>query len=100
MSPFGFTEQEFAFLMENFVSPLKKLGARVYLFGSRATGKQQKFSDVDLLFSSSPQLPSAEVYVLLAKMEESSFPYKIDLVNEAELAHSYKDSVNRDKIEL
>ncbi|MNL33600.1 Nucleotidyltransferase domain protein [compost metagenome] len=97
---FGLSNSEYEFLMSHLVAPLKEQGAHVFLFGSRATGKHRPFSDIDLLFTPSPQLTNAEVFRLLSTMEESSFPYKVDLVNEHELAHSYRDSVDKDKIEL
>ncbi|KGE03042.1 hypothetical protein HRUBRA_02372 [Pseudohaliea rubra DSM 19751] len=34
------------------------------------------------------------------KLTESNFPYKVDLVLEADLAESYRDGVMREKIPL
>jgi predicted nucleotidyltransferase len=98
---FGLSDSEYLFLFENLVAPLKAKEARVFLFGSRATGKFKKFSDIDLLFQeSSKPIRNAEIYLLLSSIEESAFPYKIDLVRSTELAQSYRASVERDKIEL
>lgn len=97
---YGLTDSEFNFLTEQLIGPLKNYGAKVFIFGSRATGRYKKFSDIDLLYTSSPNLSNDKIYVLLAKMEESSFPYKIDLVCDDNLAQSYRESVNADKIEL
>lgn len=98
---FGLTETEFLFLNEKLIIPLKQHGGQVFIFGSRATGKFKKFSDIDLLYkeSASP-IPNSLIYKLLSFMEESSFPYKIDLVNDKELAKSYRENVERDKIEV
>ena len=98
----GLTEGEFQFLNEKLIQPLKKHGAQVFLFGSRANGKFQKFSDIDLLYVESDQqsLPGYFIYSLLAEIEESNFPYKIDLVNEQELATSYRANVELQKIAL
>lgn len=98
---YGLTDSEFSFLSEQLITPLKSQGALVYLFGSRAKGTHTKFSDIDILYRDpSDAIPNAEIYRLLSHMEESSFPYKIDLVNHAELASSYREDVERTKIQL
>jgi predicted nucleotidyltransferase len=99
---FGLTKEEYDFLIENLVLPLKTRGARVYIFGSRATGRHRAFSDIDVLYSAPPESPlkNADVYKILASLEESTFPYKIDLVNEADLATSYRDAILKSRIEL
>jgi predicted nucleotidyltransferase len=99
---YGLSELELEFLEKQLIEPLKSYRAKVFLFGSRANGKYKKFSDIDLLYSphKSHEIPSDVIYSLLAFMENSSFPYKIDLVKESDLAKSYQDSVNKEKIEL
>ena len=97
---FGLTEIEYSFLDNRLISPLKKLGARVFIFGSRARDTHQKFSDIDLLYVESYPIKNSQIYELISFIEESSFPYKIDLVNERELASSYRENVERDKIEI
>lgn len=99
---YGLTDVEIDFLQINLINPLKKNKARVFLFGSRATNKHQRFSDIDLLFipdQNSP-IPGHVTHLLLSKIEESRFPYKIDLVNYYELAASYKENIEKEKIEL
>ncbi|NUM89379.1 MAG: nucleotidyltransferase domain-containing protein [Bdellovibrionales bacterium] len=86
--------------MENLISPLKKRGARVFIFGSRAMGRHKKFSDVDLLYRESTVIPLHEISRLLSGMEDSSFAYKIDLVRDQELAQSYRENVERAMVEL
>ncbi len=98
----GLSKDEFNFLMSEVVQPLKKLNARVFLFGSRANGKFTKFSDVDLTYiqSENQKIPSGEIFRIITAAEESRFSYKIDLVNYDELASSYRANVDREKIEL
>ena len=99
---FGLRETEFEFLKSALIDPLKSFGAKVYVFGSRARGSQRKFSDVDLLYCESDDHPIKphEIHKILSKVEESDFPYHVDLVNFKELASSYKDNVLRDRVEL
>lgn len=97
---FGLTDQEFDFLNKHLIQPLKSVGASVYIFGSRATGKQHKFSDIDLLYIENNSHPVDTKFIskILVFFEESHFPYKIDLVNSSKLAKSYTDRVNQEKI--
>ncbi len=99
---YGLTEKELKFIFDQVVTPLKATGSKVYLFGSRANGKYKKFSDVDLLyiFEANQPVPSGLISQITIKIEESDFPYKVDLVSDGELAVSYRNSVNADRIEL
>lgn len=99
---YGITSDELALLKRLAVNPLIQEGARVWLFGSRARGDHRKFSDIDLLF----ELPNGDALrpSLLSEiresLEESTLPYKVDLVPLSELAEAYKAGVLKDRIEL
>ncbi len=99
---YGLTNEELNFLETNLIQPLKQWNAKVYIFGSRATGKYKKFSDVDILFCPdvSKPIPNHVIYSIKNVLEESRFPYKVDLVNEHELASSFRDSVDLEKIQI
>ncbi len=99
---YGLTDDELKFLLEKIVEPLKKHNAKVYLFGSRAKNKHSKFSDIDLVYypDKNKQISSSEIYLLLMEVEDSKFPYKIDLVNYEELAKNYRQNVDQEKLPL
>jgi predicted nucleotidyltransferase len=99
---YGLTESEYQFLVKNAVEPLQALDAKVYLFGSRANGKYKKFSDIDLLYvaSADRKILAHEIYSIVSSLENSSFPFKVDLVSNDELAESYRTGVEKEKIEL
>ena len=99
---YGLTDSEFHFLIQNIVNPLKSLNAKVYIFGSRATGRHKKFSDIDLLFVADPsrKINSQQIYSITTFLENSNFPYKVDLVSADELAESYRAGVEAEKIEI
>ncbi len=98
---FGLKDSENLFLQDNLIKPLKKKGLKIYIFGSRATGKQHPFSDVDILISGQFDHES-DLLIMKTKefFEESVFPYKIDLVKESDLAQSYRNNVFRSRIEI
>ena len=52
----------------------------IFLFGSRARGDNSPFSDIDVAFLSSKDI-SDKLTLLREIIEESNFPYKVDLVD-------------------
>ncbi len=99
---FGLTDLELKILYEKVIQPLKSNGCSVYIFGSRATGKQKLFSDVDVLFVPKPHpgIQDHTLFLIRESIENSTFPYKVDLANLYELAPSYRDQVLKNKIEV
>ncbi|MDX1917996.1 MAG: nucleotidyltransferase domain-containing protein [Candidatus Caenarcaniphilales bacterium] len=54
-------------------------GARVYLFGSQAAGKNHPSSDIDLAIESELALPAGLLAELRDKLENSNILCKVDL---------------------
>jgi predicted nucleotidyltransferase len=97
---FGLSDLEHKILNDLVLQPLKKQGGRIFIFGSRATGKHHPFSDVDLLLEACDHLTSSELAKVKEAIEESRFPFKVDIVLAGELATSYKTRVDGEKIEI
>lgn len=99
---FGLSQSELALLNEILLVPLKKYHARIWIFGSRARGDHQKFSDVDVLYSlpKGTTLPPGFLFTLKDDLVDSNLPYKVDVVCEEDLAEGYRDSVMKDRIEI
>lgn len=60
---------------------LKNEDARVYFFGSRARGEGRRSSDVDLAVDGGGRDISFSLALLREKLEESSCPYRVDVVD-------------------
>lgn len=103
---FGLSDKHWKILNELVLQPLKKDQVRIWIFGSRARGDHQKYSDIDLLYEfPSDSYDNQNLYLkkiskIKEDIEESTFPIKVDLVDIHELASSYKDSIFSEKIEL
>jgi predicted nucleotidyltransferase len=99
---FGLSNEEFKLLYDIVILPLKKEGAKVYIFGSRANGKNHKFSDIDILFElpEGKKLSQGLAFQIKDNAEESRMSCKLDLVDSKDLAESYRSSVNKTKIEI
>ena len=70
---------------------------KVYLFGSRAEGKNTPYSDIDLAFESDKYI-SKKLSQLRYILEESNLPYKVDIVdlkNAPYLRKTVKEKVKR-----
>jgi len=101
MMKFGLTPKQYEMISEVIVTPLKQVGAKVYVFGSRARGRQHPFSDIDILLEfPTKDIPHALISKCRERIEESNLPIKVDLVVSSDLAKSYQDGVNQDKIEF
>lgn len=98
---FGLSDKEYKILEAIVIKPLKKMGAHLFVFGSRARGDQQPFSDIDILyFHPQKKILSSDIALVIEKIEDSNLPIKVDLVSEDSLALSYRDKVHSEKIEI
>lgn len=75
-------------------------GARVAVFGSRATGRARPHSDLDLLFIDPPRLTWAQRAALRDAFEASELPFVVDLVDEAGLAEGMAQRVAAEALPL
>lgn len=99
MSKFGLKEDDYNLLKKLVIDPLSVLGCKIYIFGSRARGDNHPYSDVDILYDTQGDSVSlSQISMIKESIEESRFPVKVDLVSSDELALSYKQQVDKEKI--
>ena len=55
--------------------------ARVWVFGSRATGRAWRYSDLDLAIDAGRRLTLDETAILREAFSESDLPYRVDVVD-------------------
>jgi len=70
----------------------------VWAFGSRARGTAKPFSDLDLVILTDQPLPLEVSAALAEDFSESDLPYKVDLVDWATTAKSFRQIIERDKV--
>jgi uncharacterized protein len=74
-------------------------GATVYCFGSRARGNARAFSDVDLMVVSDKN--QARLLARIREtLEDSNFPYVVDIVQERDCAESYRANYLAERVLL
>ena len=95
----GLTEEQFQYIQELVIDPLKDKGATVWVFGSRARGDHKKYSDLDIMVESREDT-SAIVGKIQEDLESGNFPFKVDIVQNKDFAESYRENFEIDKVQL
>ena len=72
--------------------------AEVWLFGSCARGEVFGHSDIDIAILSRDELPTGFFSDLAERVEESSIPYDVDIVDLRSAATSLIDEVRREGV--
>lgn len=72
--------------------------AKVYLFGSRATGQYQRTSDIDIAIDANKKLPVKDIDEANAVMQSLNIVYKVDVVDVHNVSDAMKDSILKHKV--
>jgi len=76
-------------------------GCEVWAFGSRAHGRGLKpFSDLDLAVMSSGNDLGQRCAALRRAFEDSSLPFRVDVVEWASLDDAFRDLIRRERVLL
>ncbi len=79
----------------------RRLGqTEVRLVGSRARGPAKRYADVDLLIMNPRPLPPLTRALLRTDFEESDIPYKVDLVEWADLSQPFRRRLEKESVRL
>jgi predicted nucleotidyltransferase len=70
-------------------------GTKVRVFGSRATGTARHGSDLDLSLDAGRPLTLAEIALLDEHFDESSLPWKVDLVDFHSISPAFRAVIER-----
>lgn len=72
----------------------------VWAFGSRVTGTAREYSDLDLALITQEPLPLTVKADLVHSFEESSLPFKVDLVDWSSVSTSFQEIIMKKKVVL
>lgn len=64
---------------------------RIFIFGSRATGKDQRFSDVDVGILGPKMIPGHMMVKIQEELENSRIPFKIDVVDFQKVSDQFRE---------
>jgi uncharacterized protein len=72
--------------------------AKIYLFGSRATGKNQATSDIDLAIDGGKQLPIEAIDEAKDVVNTLSIPYNVDIVDFHYISPLMQEIIKKEKV--
>ncbi len=78
---------------------LKDCDCKVFLFGSRATKENHRFSDMDIGIIPGKNFDEKILYALSEKLNESIIPFKVDVVNFSTVSQKFKEDALKEVIE-
>ena len=72
----------------------------IYIFGSRVQGVAKKYSDVDIALKSSEKIEFSDILRIKSLFEDSTFPYKVDIVNLDSVKSEFLSIIKKDMIKI
>ena len=73
--------------------------AKIYLFGSRATGEHHDASDIDIAIDCGHRADRHAMAMIRLDLEDLNIPFLVDIVDfQDPLTKSFKEEIERDKI--
>lgn len=99
MSRFGLTHDQILLFKKNLQEVFgAQTDVKVYLFGSRATGKNRRNSDIDLAFKSKDINLDKKITIFKERIQDSIIPYKLDAVNWDHIVKEYLPVIKKQRI--
>jgi len=74
--------------------------ATVWVFGSRATGRARRYSDLDLAIDAGRRLTFEETAILAESFSDSDLPYKVDMVDWHRADNHFKRLIAAERLPL
>jgi predicted nucleotidyltransferase len=76
------------------------LNTQAWVFGSRATGRARRYSDLDLAIDAGRRLTLDETAKLTEAFSESDLPYRVDLVDWRAVDDRWRRSIAAQRLAL
>jgi type I restriction enzyme S subunit len=75
-------------------------GGKVWMFGSRATGRARRYSDLDLAIDAGRPLTLDEAAILREAFEESDLPWRVDIIDWRGIDNRFREAIAPEMIPL
>ena len=75
-------------------------GAKAWVFGSRASGRARRYSDLDLAIDAGRPMTLDELARLTEAFRDSDLPYRVDLVDWHEIDDRWRQTIAAERIAL
>ena len=73
---------------------------KVWVFGSRATGRARRYSDLDLAIDAGRPLTLDEIAGLAEAFSDSDLPYKVDLTDWRSIDDHWRQTITAERVAL
>jgi type I restriction enzyme S subunit len=73
---------------------------KTWVFGSRATGRARRYSDLDLAIDAGRRLTLDEIAELAEAFSDSDLPYKVDLVDWHDIDDRWRQTIVAERVAL
>ena len=73
---------------------------KVWVFGSRATGRARRYSDLDLAIDAGRPLTLDEIARLTEAFSDSDLPYKVDLTDWRSIDDHWRQTITAERVAL
>ncbi|WP_221568699.1 nucleotidyltransferase family protein [Alkalihalobacillus sp. TS-13] len=80
------------------IDSLHDENVRIYLFGSWARKEEKQSSDIDIAIETITPLSSSKWLEITERIEQSTIPYHVDVVNLKDASDALKQNVKREGI--
>jgi len=77
---------------------LKEENVTIILFGSRARGDFNKFSDIDIGIIPNGQIDNRKIILLKDALENMNIPYTVDIIDLSKVSNAFKQKALKEKI--
>ncbi len=74
--------------------------AKTWVFGSRATGRARRYSDLDLAIDAGRRLTLDEIAGLAEAFSDSDLPYKVDIVDWHDIEDRWRQTIAAERVAL
>jgi predicted nucleotidyltransferase len=74
--------------------------AKAWVFGSRATGRARRYSDLDLTIDAGRRLTLDETARLIEAFSDSDLPYRVDLLDWHDIDERWRETIVADRVAL
>lgn len=93
-------QESLDFIHETVRKYLPKEEYEVFVYGSRATGRAVKWSDIDVGIKGKNKIPSGVLAKISAEIEDSGVPYFVDVVDFSRASERFKKLALRKIVKL
>ena len=87
-------------LVLELLAELLPRSAEVWVFGSRATGRARRYSDLDLAIDAGRPLTLDEIAGLAEAFSDSDLPYKVDLADWRNIDGRWQQTIMAERVAL